>query len=88
MKTCEHIDRVIRLIEPSGLTVVEVSAGWSKVEKVVHMGGGLLTAEKKTEIMRSEPCLRYWEVDATPHNASEVGFTCDQCSVAMTFPGN
>ena len=85
MSDCIHIDKVVKVVESSGNSISEISTGWSKVKKVVHMKEGL-TIEDKESILSLEIGLRYWQFDATPHNSAERGFTCDHCAVSISFP--
>ncbi|GMQ38089.1 hypothetical protein EAI6_23410 [Enterobacter asburiae] len=45
-----------------------------------------LTENVRVLIEASEPSLRYWHTDRTPHNPPEEGFICDKHKIAITFP--
>jgi hypothetical protein len=79
------IDRVIEKAKAEGNEIESVSEGWEKVRQVFHMRvdmSDLLWAE----ITLSEPGLRSWASEATPHNRAERGFTDDATAIAVSFP--
>lgn len=82
---CSHIEEVVNITKSSGNVVIEVSEGWTKVKKVVHMKRKLSESDKK-KIQSEQPDIRYWLSERTPHNAAEEGYTCDICKVSITFP--
>lgn len=82
---CRHIEDVVGITKASGNDVIEVSEGWTKVKQVVHMKQRLSENDRNL-IKTRQPTLRYWTSERTPHNAAEEGYTCDLCSVGITFP--
>ena len=85
MSNSQYIDRAIALAINGGNSVKNIVEGWSKVEQVVYMSGKL-TSDVRHLIETSEPSLRYWSAEKTPHNQAEEGFICDECKVAIAFP--
>jgi hypothetical protein len=80
-----NIDRVIEKAKAEGNEIESVSEDWEKVRQVFHMQADisdLLWAE----ITVSEPGLRAWASEATPHNRVERGFTDDMTAIAVSFP--
>lgn len=82
---CKHIEDVVGIAKASGNDVIEVSEGWTKVKKVVHMKKKL-SDDDRSSIKARQPTLRHWSSERTPHNTAEEGYTCDLCSVGITFP--
>ena len=82
---CPHIEEVVNISKSSGNDILEVSEGWSKVKQVVHMKEKF-KSDDKSQVQAKQSALRYWSTERTPHNAAEEGFTCDECSVGITFP--
>jgi hypothetical protein len=68
-----------------GNAVAEITDGWAKVVQVVQMRSPMESAAR-VAIHEALPMLRYWTIDATPHNAAQEGFTCDASRVALAFP--
>lgn len=83
--TCKHIEEVVGVAKASGNEVIEVSEGWTRVKQVVHMKKKL-SEDDRDIIKAKQPALRHWLSERTPHNAAEEGYTCDICSVGITFP--
>lgn len=80
-----YIVHAIDLATSKGNSVSDIMDGWSKVEQVVYMSS-ILTNEVRQLIETSEPSLRYWNAEKTPHNRAEEGFICDKYRVAIAFP--
>lgn len=80
-----NIDLAVFIAIGDGNSIKEISEGWSKVKKVVHMNEKL-SPLVRSEIQRQVPSLRYWTADKTPHNAAEEGYICDDHLVGLTFP--
>lgn len=79
------IDRVIEKAKAEGNEVESVSEGWEKVRQVFHMRADMSDL-LWTEITVSEPGLRSWVSEATPHNRAERGFTDHATAIAVSFP--
>jgi hypothetical protein len=78
------IDALVALAVSDGNQVVEISTGWSKVREVVHMRDPVSVALETAG--RTAPGLRRWQVEPTPHNKGEFGFTDDIEKVSISFP--
>ncbi|YCI82368.1 hypothetical protein M1D83_03965 [Enterobacteriaceae bacterium] len=85
MSESPYIDHAIDLAKSKGNNISNIVDGWSKVEQVIYMSSAL-TNDVRQLIEASEPSLRYWNVERTPHNRAEEGFICDEYKVAITFP--
>jgi len=85
MANCLSINHAVELAVLSGNSVQSMTKGWTKVEGVVYMAKQL-TDNTRSLIEVSEPSLRYWHTERTPHNPSEEGFICDTHKVGITFP--
>ncbi len=78
------IDQVINLAKLYDIQTKEIVEGWSEVKKVIYMDK-ILDAELEGEILKIKG-LRMWQIDPTPHNVSEKGFTDDEEKIAICFP--
>lgn len=85
MSKSPYIDYAIALAKSKGNSINDIVDGWSKVEQVIYMSSPL-TNEVRQLIETSEPSLRYWNAERTPHNLAEEGFICDEYKVGITFP--
>ncbi|MBM1023792.1 hypothetical protein EIC82_20805 [Enterobacter sp. A11] len=85
MSKSPYIDHAIDLAKSKGNSINDIVDGWSKVEQVIYMSSPL-TNDVRQIIENSEPSLRYWNAERTPHNRAEEGFICDEYKVAITFP--
>ncbi len=79
------IERAIEKAKAEGNEVVTISEGWEKVRQVFHMKADI-SGPLWAEITQSEPGLRSWTSEATPHNVAERGFTDELTAVAVSFP--
>ena len=84
MEKLNPIDEAVEKARVFGNSVLEVSTGWSRVQRVIHMEK-CLSSELRTEL-EQDPRLRYWKVDSTPHNRAEEGFTDDAEKESISFP--
>ncbi len=78
---CAHLKPLLDEAIHAGCALTEVSDGWSKVKRVLHMSSSLPTA-----MHNSSATARYYKQAGSPHNAPEEGFICDLCGVALSFP--
>lgn len=85
MSKSPYIDHAIDFAKRKGNSINEIVDGWSKVEQVIYMSSPL-SNEVRQLIETSEPSLRYWNAERTPHNPAEEGFICDEYKVGITFP--
>ena len=79
------IERLIERAKAEGNEVVAISEGWKKVRQVFHMRADI-SDPLWAEMTESEPGLRSWTSEATPHNRAERGFTDEATAVAVSFP--
>jgi hypothetical protein len=84
MNYSSAIDDAVEKAVSAGNAVSEVSTGWTKVRKVVHMKLPLSPCLRDS--LMSDTRLRAWSADLTPHNKAEDGFTDDAAQVAIVFP--
>ncbi|ENT3299180.1 hypothetical protein ACFEY4_004022 [Enterobacter asburiae] len=85
MANCLSINNAVNLAVSSGNSVQSIIKTWTKIERVVYMAKEL-TENVRVLIEASEPSLRYWHTERTPHNPPEEGFICDKHKIAITFP--
>lgn len=77
------IDEVIMWAEVENNRVELVSTDWTKVREVVQMV--LPMSDPLKARVLAETQLRYWSVDATPHDRAAEGFTDDGEMVSISF---
>jgi len=84
MTFSDAINDAVRLAEARGNAVLGLSAGWSKVQQVLHMRDAL------SDVLRSELLaerhLRHWTSGRTPHDPAQEGLIDDIRSVAVVLP--
>jgi len=78
------IQRSIDLALADGNEVVQTTAGWEKVDEVVHLRQPLTS--KVRNVLRGDTALRYWTSKGSPHNQPAEGFIDDAVRVALSFP--
>ncbi|MDM0078904.1 hypothetical protein QTH90_31175 [Variovorax sp. J2P1-59] len=84
MNQSPAIQRSIDLALAEGNEVVQTSAGWEKVDEVVHFRRPMTS--KFRDALRGDTALRYWSSKGSPHNQLSEGFTDGAVRVALSFP--
>ena len=78
------INEAVTLSKKCGNEVSEISIGWSKMNKVVHMRFPM--DDNLRQRLLSDSRLTYWQAERTPHNAADETFTDEGKKVAIVFP--
>jgi hypothetical protein len=84
MADSSAIDEAVEKAIAEGNAVSEISTGWTKTRKVVHMKEPL--SDRLRALLSGDARLRAWSINPTPHNKAEEGFTDDKEKRAIVFP--
>lgn len=82
--SCIHIDRVLKLAEAEGNTVLGTSKS-ELMDKVIWMNNQL-SCTLRSRIQLEFKGLLYQKNDAKPHDSASEYFVCNECKVALVFP--